>query len=352
VGETFGQPFSAIVVAPELAGGSMHVQPWVWAVTLVVAVSFLAVDVLIVGRRPHEPSMREVTRDLAFFVGAALLFCAGVFLVSGPDYGAQFLGGWLTEYSLSIDNLFVFLIIMAKLKVPRELQQEALLVGIVLALVLRGVFIAVGAAAISAYSWVFYLFGAFLVYTAVKLAAEGQTDEEDYHEPRAVRWLRRRVPSTDEYHGTKLTVKQAGKRLATPMLLVIAALGTTDLLFALDSIPAIYGITQEPYLVLTANIFALMGLRQLYFLIGGLLKRLVYLSLGLAVLLAFIGVKLILHALHDNSLPFLNGGEPISWAPDIPIWLSLVVIVGILSVTTVASLIKTKVIEPRTEGLS
>ena len=322
----------------------MHVAPWVWIVTLVVAVAFLAVDVFVVGRRPHEPSMREVTRDLAFFIGAALLFCAGILVISGPEYAAQFLGGWLTEYSLSIDNLFVFLIIIAKLKVPRELQQHALLVGIVLALILRGVFIAVGAAAISAFSWVFYLFGAFLIYTAVKLAVESKAEQNEYHESRAVQWLRRRVPSTEKYHGTKLTVKRAGKRLVTPMLLVIVALGTTDLLFALDSIPAIYGITQEPYLVLTANIFALMGLRQLYFLLGGLLKRLVYLSFGLAVLLAFIGVKLVLHALHENTLPFVNGGEPVTWAPDIPIWLSLVVIVGILAVTTVASLIRTRVV--------
>ncbi len=322
----------------------MHVAPWVWVVTLVVALGFLAVDVFVVGRRPHEPSMREVTRDLAFFIGAALLFCAGVFVISGPDYAAQFLGGWLTEYSLSIDNLFVFLVIIAKLNVPRELQQHALLVGIVLALVLRGVFIAVGAAAISAFSWIFYLFGAFLLYTAVKLAAESNGGDE-YHESRAVQWLRRRVPSTEDFHGAKLTVKQAGKRLVTPMLLVVVALGTTDLLFALDSIPAIYGITAEPYLVLTANIFALMGLRQLYFLLGGLLKRLVYLSLGLAVLLGFIGVKLVLHALHENTLPFVNGGEPVSWAPDIPIWLSLVVIIGILTVTTVASLIRTRLVD-------
>jgi tellurite resistance protein TerC len=176
------------------------------------------------------------------------------------------------------------------------------------------------------------------------LAVESKAEQNEYHESRAVQWLRRRVPSTEKYHGTKLTVKRAGKRLVTPMLLVIVALGTTDLLFALDSIPAIYGITQEPYLVLTANIFALMGLRQLYFLLGGLLKRLVYLSFGLAVLLAFIGVKLVLHALHENTLPFVNGGEPVTWAPEIPIWLSLVVIVGILAVTTVASLIRTRVV--------
>lgn len=329
----------------------MHITPWVWAITLTLAIGFLVVDVFVIGRRPHEPSMRESASHLAFFVGAALLFAIGVFVVSGADYGAQFIGGWLTEYSLSIDNLFVFLIIMTKLQVPRELQQSALLVGIVIALVLRGIFIAAGAAAIDTFSWVFYLFGAFLVYTAVRLARNDDDDDEDYSDRRVIRWLRRRVPSTEDYHGAHLTARVNGRRLATPMLIVIVALGTTDLLFALDSIPAIYGITQEPYLVLTANLFALMGLRQLYFLIGNLLERLVYLSIGLAVLLGFIGVKLILHALHENTLPFVNGGQPVSWAPDIPIWLSLVAIVAILGVTTVASLAKSG-LDRRVEGIS
>jgi tellurite resistance protein TerC len=319
----------------------MQVTPLAWAITLTVAVGFLMVDVFVMGRRPHEPSMRESATHLAFFISAAIAFGIGIFAVSGPKYGIEFFAGWLTEYSLSVDNLFVFLIIMSKLVVPRQLQQSALLVGIVLALVLRGIFIAVGAAAINTFSWVFYLFGAFLVYTAVKLAREGESDEQDYEEGRLVRWLRGRVPSTEGFEGTRVTVKRDGKRLLTPMAIVIVALGTTDLLFALDSIPAIYGLTQEPYLVLTANIFALMGLRQLYFLIGGLLKKLVYLSLGLSVLLGFIGVKLVLHALHANTLPFVNGGHPVEWAPDIPIWLSLVVIVSILAVTAVASLTKT-----------
>jgi tellurite resistance protein TerC len=213
------------------------------------------------------------------------------------------------------------------------------MVGIVLALVLRGIFIAVGAAAIAQFSWVFYLFGLFLVVTAVNLWREaGEDDDGGYDEPRLVRFARRRLPFTDTWNGAKLTVRENGSRLFTPMFLVILTLGVTDLLFALDSIPAIYGLTDEPYLVLTANIFALMGLRQLYFLIGDLLKRLVYLSYGLAFLLLFIGVKLILHAMHENTLPFINGGEPVSWAPDIPIWVSLVVIVGTLAITTVLSL--------------
>jgi tellurite resistance protein TerC len=320
----------------------MQVEPWVWAVTTSVAVVFLVFDVFHVGRSPHEPRLGELARRLAFFVGAAVAFAAGVWLVSGPEYGAQFVGGWLTEYSLSVDNLFVFLIIMTKLRVPRELQQSALLVGIVLALVLRGLFIALGAAAINTFSWVFYVFGAFLVYTAVRLARDDDADPDGYAEGRAVRWIRRHVPSTTQYREAHLTARREGRRVATPMMIVIVALGTTDLLFALDSIPAIYGITREPYLVLTANLFALMGLRQLYFLIGGLLRRLVYLSLGLSVLLGFIGVKLILQALHENELPFVNGGRPVTGVPDVPIWLSLVVIAAILLITAAASVAKSR----------
>ena len=198
---------------------------------------------------------------------------------------------------------------MARFGVPEKLQQSALLIGIIIAIVLRGIFIAVGAAAINQFSWVFYIFGAFLIYTAVKLGKEGESDDDEYEENRFMKWVEKRFPATNEYDGAKLFTHIDGKKLATPMFIVIMALGTTDLLFALDSIPAIYGLTKEPYLVLTANLFALMGLRQLYFLIGGLLKKLVYLSLGLAVLLAFIGVKLVLHALHENELPFINGGE-------------------------------------------
>ena len=228
---------------------------------------------------------------------------------------------------------------MAKFAVPREYQQTALMIGIVLALIMRAIFIVVGAAAINNFSWVFYIFGLFLLYTAWKLAKEGGADDDDeYEENKLVLLAEKHLPATKEWHGTHLTIKEGGKRLITPMFLVILTLGTTDLLFALDSIPAIYGLTKDPYIVFTANIFALMGLRQLYFLIGGLLQRLIYLSYGLAFLLGFIGVKLILHAMHENELPFINDGEHISWAPDIPIWLSLVVIVGTLAVTAIASL--------------
>jgi tellurite resistance protein TerC len=283
--------------------------------------------------------MKEAGRALAFYIGFAVVFGLGVLAVSGPDYGGQFFAGWLTEYSLSIDNLFVFLIIMTRLDVPRKYQPTALLVGIVLALALRGVFIALGAAAISEFSWIFYVFGLFLIITAVKLARDLNESEADFEENRVIRWIRRLVPTSATYDGVRLTTREAGRRVVTPMFIVLVALGTTDLLFALDSIPAIYGLTEEPYLVLMANIFALMGLRQLYFLIGGVLQRLVYLSIGLAILLGFIGVKLVMHALHENELPFINGGEHVSWAPDLPIWFSLLFIVGTLAVTMLASLV-------------
>jgi tellurite resistance protein TerC len=316
----------------------VDVPTWLWWSTILITSALLLFDVVVIGRRPHEPSMREVGVALSFYIGLAVAFGIGVFVLAGSRYGTEFFAGWLTEYSLSVDNLFIFIIIMGKFAVPRQFQQTALMIGIVLALVMRGIFIAVGAAAINNFSWIFYVFGAFLVYTAFKLAKEGSEDEDDFEENKLIKWVEKRFPATSEYHGNKLTIIEDGKRMITPMFLVIVALGTTDLLFALDSIPAIYGLTSEPYLVLTANIFALMGLRQLYFLIGGLLQRLVYLSYGLAFLLGFIGVKLILHALHENELPFINGGEHVKWAPEIPILVSLGVIVGTLAVTTVASL--------------
>ena len=320
----------------------MHVSPLVWWLTIGITSAVLLFDIVVIGRRPHEPSRKEVSIALGAYVAMAVVFGVWVWLSAGHEYGTEFFAGWLTEYSLSVDNLFIFLIIMNKFGVPKQLQQSALLVGIVLALVMRGAFIAVGAAAINNFSWVFYLFGLFLIYTAAKLAREGAENEDDYEENRLIAFAQRRFPVTEEWHGTSLLGRENGRRVLTPMFVVIVALGTTDLLFALDSIPAIYGLTKEPYLVLTANIFALMGLRQLYFLLGGLLKRLVYLSLGLSVILAFIGVKLILHALHQNELPFVNGGQHVGWAPDIPIWLSLVVIVGTLVVTTVLSLVKSR----------
>jgi tellurite resistance protein TerC len=317
----------------------VDVPTWVWAVTFVATLVIFTFDLVIVGRRPHEPSMKEASTYLSVYVGMAVLFGLGVWLTSGGSYALEFYSGWLVEYSLSIDNLFIFIIIMSKFMVPRELQQFALMVGIVMALVMRAIFIALGAAAIEQFSWVFYLFGLFLLYTAWKLAKEGAEDEDEYEENKFVLFVEKRFPATKEWHGRQLFTKDGATRVITPMFLVILTLGTTDLLFALDSIPAIFGITKEPYLVLTANIFALMGLRQLYFLIGGLLQRLIYLSYGLAFLLAFIGVKLIFHALHENEVPFINGGEHLdySWL-EIPIWLSLLVIVGTLATTAVLSL--------------
>jgi len=319
----------------------VNVPTWVWLTTIGVMTLALLIDIVMIARRPHVPSTREVSLALTVYVGAAVVFGLGVWYFSGGVYAGEYYAGWLTEYSLSIDNLFIFLLIMAKFGVPQKYQQSALLIGIIIAVVLRGIFIALGAAAINNFSWVFYLFGAFLIYTAVKLAREGETDDEEYEENRFMRFVERRFPATKEYHGARLFTRINGRKLATPMFIVIMALGTTDLLFALDSIPAIYGLTDEPYLVLTANMFALMGLRQLYFLIGGLLQRLVYLSIGLAVLLGFIGVKLVLHALHENELPFINSGEHVPvW--DIPISVSLGAIVLILGTTTVASLLKTR----------
>ncbi|MFY1624027.1 TerC family protein [Micromonospora sp. WMMD723] len=318
----------------------MNVSGMVWAGTLVALTAVLLADLFIIGRRPHEPSVRESSLWVSFYVGLALLFGAGLWVTAGGDVAGQFYTGWLTEYSLSVDNLFVFVIIMARFRVPRKYQQKVLLIGIVLALVMRGGFIAAGAALISQFSWVFYIFGAFLIYTAVNLARQGEPEEDEFKENILIRWSRKALPLSRDYDGAKLTTYEAGRRLFTPMLVVMIAIGTTDLIFALDSIPAIFGITKEPYLVFTANVFALMGLRQLYFLVGGLLDRLVYLSYGLAVVLGFIGVKLVLEALADNNLPFLNDGEPIGWAPHIPIWLSLSVIIGCLAVATVASLVK------------
>jgi tellurite resistance protein TerC len=320
----------------------VHVHDYVWYITVGVMLAVLIFDVFIIGRRPHEPTTKESARAIVFYVSLAVLFGLGVWFFAGGQYAGEFYAGWLTEYSLSVDNLFIFLIIMSRFGVPRQYQQTALLIGIILALVFRGIFIALGAAAINQFSWIFYIFGAFLIYTAVHLARQGEMDDEDYQENAVIRWAKRTLPATGEYNGVKLTVVQNGKRLITPMFIVIIALGTTDLLFALDSIPAIYGLTQEPYLVFTANVFALMGLRQLYFLLGDLLRRLVYLSLGLSVILAFIGIKLVLHALHENELPFINGGEHVEWAPEIPIWFSLGFIVITLGITTVASLRKSR----------
>jgi tellurite resistance protein TerC len=317
----------------------VNVPVWLWLATIGGLAAVILVDLFLVDRKPHAVTIREATAWVLFYVGLAVLFGLGLWFFAGGTYAGEFFAGYITEYSLSVDNLFVFVIIMSSFAVPAIHQHRVLLVGIVIALLMRGLFIAAGAAVINALSWVFYLFAAFLIYTAVNMVRQGVGgDEEEWKEPRVVGLIRRVLPVTGEYHGSRTTVEIDGKRWVTPMLIVMIAIGLTDLLFALDSIPAIFGLTEEAYLVFSANAFALMGLRQLYFLLGGLLKKLVYLSYGLAVVLAFIGVKLVLHALHENELPFVNGGEPLP-VPEVSIALSLSVIVGVLAITTVASLV-------------
>jgi tellurite resistance protein TerC len=316
---------------------------WFEIGALVVLTLILVADLLLILKRPHIPSTRESTLWVIFYVALALVFAGVMWLIAGGEYAGQFVAGWLTEYSLSIDNLFVFVLIMGQFAVPRRYQQEVLMVGIIIALVLRGLFILVGAAVIENFSPIFYLFGAFLVYTAIRQAFPGgDHDDEVKRENFAVRLIRRAVDISDEYDGAKIRTVVDGKKIFTPMIIVFVAIGVTDLLFAFDSIPAIFGITQSAFIVFTANLFALMGLRQLFFLLGDLLDRLRYLHYGIAFILAFIGVKLILHALHENELPFLNGGEPFAWAPEISTWVSLGVIIGAMTVATVASLVASR----------
>ncbi len=319
----------------------MNVPSWLWFATIASLLAVIVIDLVVVDRNPHQVTIHEATRWVVFYIALAVLFGIGVWYFAGGQYAGEFFAGYLTEYSLSVDNLFIFLIIMTTFAVPPQHQHRVLLVGIVIALAMRGVFIAAGAAAISRFSWVFYLFAAVLLVTAYKLAREGVGREEEFHENALLRWIRKVFPVTKTYDGTKLFVIEQGRRYATPLLIVMIAIGSTDLLFAVDSIPAIFGLTREPYLVFTANVFALMGLRQLYFLLGGLLDRLVYLSVGLSVILAFIGVKLVLEALHENTLPFINGGQPVP-VPTVGIGLSLGVIIGVLALTTVASLLKSR----------
>ncbi|WIX75206.1 TerC family protein [Amycolatopsis carbonis] len=311
----------------------MTVPLWLWIATVGGLLALIALDLVIVDHKPHAIKPAEAARWVIFYVACAVVFGIGVWVFAGHDPGVEFFTGYITEYSLSVDNLFIFMIIMASFKVPAIHQHRVLLVGILLALAMRSVFIAVGAALIAQFVWVFFLFGAVLIWTAISMLRK-KDEEEEYHENAVTRWVRKIAPVTDDFHGHKYTVKVDGKRMITPMLVVIVAIGSADLLFAVDSIPAIFGITQEAFLVFTANAFALMGLRQLYFLLGGLVEKLVYLSYGLAVILAFIGAKLVVHALHEYHV------AP-GWL-DINNWMSLGVIVVVLAVTTVASLAKAK----------
>ncbi|PRX96489.1 TerC family protein [Allonocardiopsis opalescens] len=311
----------------------MDVPFWVWATTIATLLAVICFDFYLIVRNPREPSMRESSIWVSIYVSLAIAFGIGLSFFAGGDQSLDFFTGWIVEYSLSVDNLFVFILILGSFAVPAEHRQRVLLVGIALALIFRGIFIAVGAAAVNAFAWVFFIFGGILLWTAWQLIVSHDDGDEEYKEPAVVSYVRRVMPTTDRYHGAKLTVRLDGKRFATPLLIVMIAVGMTDILFALDSIPAIFGITQEPYLVFTANAFALMGLRQLYFLIGGLLNKLVYLSKGLAIILAFIGVKLVLHAMHTS----------LHWpVPEIDTLTSLGVIIGVLTVTTVLSLMKAR----------
>lgn len=317
----------------------MNIPVWFEITSLVILTVILIADLLLILKRPHIPSTKESSLWVAFYVTLALIFAAVLFFIGDSKTSLDFLTGWAMEYSLSIDNLFVFVLIMAQFSVPRRYQQEALMVGIIIALILRAVFILIVGAAVEHLSPIFYLFGGFLVFTAIRQAVPEKHEDDKQTEGFIIRLLRRGINISDEYDGSKIRTVVGGKKMWTPMLIVFVSLGVTDLMFAVDSIPAIFGITQDPFIVFTANLFALMGLRQLYFLLGGLLEKLKYLHYGVAFILAFIGVKLILHAMHENELPFINGGESIAWAPDINNWVSLGVIFGSMAVATIASLI-------------
>jgi len=324
----------------------MNVELWVWGLTIAILLVVLAVDFFFQFRNPHEPSFRESAIQSAIYITLGLLFTFLVGGVWGPQYAQEYLAGFITEKSLSVDNVFVFLIIFTQFAVPRQLRSQALLIGIAVALVLRLIFILLGAAFIENFSWAFYVFGAFLVATAIKLLKDTWDDlRKDSHDEYAgggvINFLQKHLSVSEDYDGNRWFVVERGKRLATPLLLVMVAIGFTDLLFALDSIPAIYGLTSEPYIVFVANVFALLGLRQLYFLLGGLMERLKYLGIGLSAILAWIGFKLVVHALHKNEVPFINGGEHVTLIPEIPTDLSLFVILITLIITTVWSLAAT-----------
>ncbi|RNE49354.1 TerC family protein [Corynebacterium alimapuense] len=321
----------------------MSVHLWIWIATIVVIAGFFVFDFYSHVRTPHEPTIKEAALWSAFYVGLALVFGGFVFLMWDTQHGVEYLTGYVTEKALSVDNLFVFALIIGAFKIPRKYQQKVLLIGIALALIFRLAFILLGAAVIAAWSDVFYLFAVFLLWTAIKLIWDEASDkpETDPNDMKLIKWLRRVVPVTPGYHGDSLITKFHGKRALTPLFVALVAIGLVDIMFAFDSIPAIYGITTEAYLVFATNAFSLMGLRQLYFLLDGLLDRLVYLPYGLGLILAFIGAKLLLHALHENNLPFINGGENVA-VPEIPTELSLLVILGILVVTVLLSLWRNK----------
>ncbi|MFI5957076.1 TerC family protein [Cryptosporangium sp. NPDC051539] len=309
----------------------MTVSLWVWAATIAGLLALVAIDIWH-ARRPHHVGFREATTWSVIYIAASIVFGVLILVFSGAEPGTEFFAGWLIEKSLSVDNLFVFAVILSTFGVPDKHQQKVLLIGILGALVMRAIFIAVGAAAIQRFAFTFVIFGAFLIYTAIKLV-RSHGEQPNVGDSRAVRMLRRVIPVTDDFpENSALTVKRDGKRLATPLLVVVVTILSVDLVFALDSIPAVFGVTESPYIVFTANAFALLGLRALYFLLIGLLDRLVHLHFGLAIVLAFIGVKLILHYAHTVW----------SWVPEIPTAVSLAVVILVLAVTTVTSLRATR----------
>ena len=317
----------------------MDVPFFVWVVTVIGIMGLLAFDFFFHVRKAHTPTLRESAIWSSIYVGIAIVFGLGILVFGGPTAGTEYFAGYITEKALSVDNLFVFLIIMSSFRVPRADQQKVLLFGIVFSLIARTGFIFLGAALINSFAWVFYIFGLILLLTAGNLLKPGGHDDDT--EPAMVRLARRFLPASKHYDGDKLFTIENGKRVLTPMLLVMIAIGGTDILFALDSIPAIFGLTQNVFIVFTATAFSLMGLRQLFFLIDGLLDRLIYLSYGLAVILGFIGVKLILHALHENNLPFINDGEEVP-VVEVSTGVSLGVILGVLLVTVLASVYSPK----------
>lgn len=321
----------------------MVVHPWAWGILALVAIGLVALDFLGHARNPHPPTAAEAARWTLFYVGLAAVFGVGIWLTNGWLYAQEFYAGWAMEWSLSVDNLFVFILILKAFRVPRENQQKALLFGIVIALLLRLVFILLGAALVARFSWVFFIFGVWLLWTAfsqIKETATGGGDNEEYEENAFIRVVRRVLPITDGFIGDRMLYRHGGRTYLTPLFVVVLALGSADLMFAFDSIPAIFGITSQAFLVFACNVFALMGLRQLFFLVDALLGKLVYLGYGLGVILSFIGIKLILEALHANTLPFINGGRGIEWAPEISVSVSLGVIVVTLMVTVIASLVR------------
>jgi len=322
------------------------VSPLVWALTVVVLIAIIVLDLTVTARRQRTVTTKDAVRWVLVYIGLAAVFAAGLVAFLPGSAGQEFVAGYITEYSLSVDNLFVFMIIMARFSVPALAQDKVLYIGIVLSLVLRAVFIFAGAAAIAAASWVFYILGGFLVYTAIQLALEDPDEEPDFHNNAALRFLHRILPISEDYDGRRLVTREGKRRLLTPLVIVIAAIGMANVVFALDSIPAIFGLTKEPYIVFTANAFALMGLRQLYFLLGGLMDRLVYLSYGLSAILAFIGVKMVFEALHSSGVEHV-GPVPV---PEFGIGASLAVIVGTLAVTAVASLVATRTSPEATEA--